>query len=263
MVWKFSFALCLMTVTCQLAMAQNASGNILTGDVKADVLKRYSGPGVIPKPDKVLIHDFAVPVGAVTTDESIAAQLHRRIMLRHGVDEDSSPEALAQQVQAAFTKALTGELKKVNIQTANIPAQKMPAAEGAMSGSNLIVEGQFVAIHEGDESKRIMIGFGRGASDIKTHVTVSSLVQGHPTVVLEFNLTSESGKKPGAVATMGVGSLAVGAAAGGVGDRKSTVEADASRMAKLVAKQLETFMVDQKWISNSPGSTSTGQHEKT
>ena len=178
-------------------------------------------------------------------------------MLRHGVDEDSSPEALAQQVQAAFTKALASELKK-----ANIPAQKMPAAEGAISGSNLIVEGQFVTIHEGDETKRIMIGFGRGASDIKTHVTVSSLVQGHPTVVLEFNLSSESGKKPGAAATIGVGSLAVGAAAGGISDRKSTVEADASRMGKLVAKQLETFMAEQKWISNSLGSTSTAQVAK-
>ena len=79
-------------------MAQNTSGNILTGDVKADVLQRYSGPGVLPKPDKVLIHDFTVPVGGITTDESIAGQLHRRIMLRHGVDEDSSPEALAQEV---------------------------------------------------------------------------------------------------------------------------------------------------------------------
>jgi hypothetical protein len=49
----------------------------------------------------------------------------------------------------------------VNIQAASIPAKKMPTAEGAVSGSNLIVEGQFVAIHEGDETKRIMIGFGR------------------------------------------------------------------------------------------------------
>jgi hypothetical protein len=256
MIRKFSFALCLMTVACQLAMGQTASGNILTGNVKADVINRYSGPAVLPKPDKVLIRDFAVPVGAITTDGSIAGQLHRRIMLRHGVDEDSSPKALAKQLQAAFTKALTSELR-----TTNIPAQKMPATEGDMSGSNLIVEGQFVAIHEGDETKRILIGFGRGASDIKTHVTVSTLVQGHSTVVLEFNLSSESGKKPGAAATMGVGSLAVGAATGGVSDRKSTVEADASRMGKLVAKQLETFMADQKWISNSPGSTSTGQHE--
>ena len=112
MVWKLSFAVCLMTMAGPLAMAQNASGNILTGDVKADVLKRYDGPQVLPKPDKVVIHDFAVPVGAITTDDSIAGRLHRRIMLRHGVDEDSSPEALVRQVQAAFTKALAGDRGK-------------------------------------------------------------------------------------------------------------------------------------------------------
>ena len=53
------------------------------------------------------------------------------------------------------------------------------------------------------------------------------------TVVLEFNLSSEGGKKPGAVTIMGVDSLAVGAADGGVSDRNSTIEVDASRMAKL------------------------------
>jgi hypothetical protein len=45
---------------------------------------------------------------------------------------------------------------------------------------------------------------------------------------------------------MGVGSVVVEAAAGGVGARKSTVEADASRMAKPVEKQLETFIADLK-----------------
>jgi hypothetical protein len=94
-----------------------------------------------------------------------------------------------------------------------------------------------------------MIGFGRGASDIKTHVTVSSFTKGKKTVVLEFNLNSANGKKPGAVATMGAGSLAVGAAVGDVGDKKETVQADASRMAKAVAKQIEEFMITQKWIS--------------
>ena len=259
MFWKSSFTLCVITIASQVTMAQNSAGNILSGNVKADVLKRYSGPEALPKPDKVLIQDFAVPAKQVTTDESIAGELHRDVMLRHGVDEDSSPEVLAQQVQAAFAKTLAGELKKANIQTVNIPSQKTSSAEGAVDGSNLVVTGEFVAINEGDETKRIMIGFGRGASDIKTHVTVSSVTQGHPTVVLELNLSSESGKKPGALATMGVGSLAVGAAAGGVSDRKSKVEADASRMAKLVAKQLEAFMADQKWISNSPSAPTAGQ----
>jgi len=255
MVWKFSIALCVLTIAGRAGMAQTSSGNVLTGDVKADVLKHYNGPEALPKPERILICDFAVPAEGVKTDKSIAGQLHRRLMQQHGVDEDSSPEALAHRVQAAFEKSLAGELAKTNIQTVSFPAQSTTSAASAVKGSALVVSGEFVAINEGDETKRIMVGFGRGSSDIKTHVTVSSVAQGHSTVVLEFNLRSESGKKPGAVATMGVGSLAVGAAAGGIGDRKSTVEADASRMAKLVARQLEAFMADQKWVSTTPAST--------
>lgn len=244
MIRKLGFAFYLVTIAGHLAMAQNSAGNILTGEVKANVLQRYSASDPLPKPDSVLISDFTVPVGDITIDESVAGELHRRLMLLQGVDEDSSPEVLAQRVQTVFAETLASELKK-----ANIPAQDMSAAEPAMSGSDLVVSGEFMAINEGDKAKRIMIGFGRGASDIKTHVTVSSVTQGHSTVALEFNLSSESGKKPGAAATGGVGAIAVAAASGG--DRNSTVEADAARMAKLVAKQLEAFMAEQKWISNT------------
>jgi len=259
MAQKFCFVLCMVGIVGQSAIAQNSSGNILSGDVKAEVLKRYSGTATLPKPEDVVIHDFGVPVGATQTDESPAGRLHRDIKLRHGGQEDSSPEALARQVQAAFAKSLAGELKKVNIPSVNVPAQEGSAAESATSGSHLVIDGKFDVINEGDETKRILIGLGRGASDIKAHVTVSSVTQGRKTTVLELDLSSKSGKKPGAAA--GMGSVAVGAAAGGVSDRKSTVEADASRMAKLVAKQVEAFMADQKWISNPP--KATGNREMT
>jgi hypothetical protein len=52
MVWKFSFALCVVAIAGQVAMAQNSAGNILSGDVKADVLKRYGGPGALPNPTR-------------------------------------------------------------------------------------------------------------------------------------------------------------------------------------------------------------------
>src|SRR5215813_514682 len=232
---RFRIASCVFAIAGTLAMAQNSAGNPLTGNAKVSLLERYSGAETLPKPDKVLIHDFTVPVGAVATDDSVAGQLHRTIMLRHGVDEDSSPDVLAQRVQAVFTKSLSEELRKVDVQTVNIPAQGMASEEGVSSGSYLVVEGDFIAINEGDETKRILIGLGRGASDIRTHVRVSSVTRGRSTVVLAFNLSSESGKKPGAIAGMGAGSLAAGAAAGGVSDRKSRVEADADRMGKLIA----------------------------
>jgi Domain of unknown function (DUF4410) len=243
--WKIRSGLCLIAMAGQVATAQNSVGNILTGQAKVEIIKSYSGSERLPKPEMVLIKDLAVPAEDITTDESVAAQLHRKRMLRRGSDEDSTPDILTQQVQASFAEALASELKQVNVQS------QRAGGDGAYLGSSLIIEGEFLAINEGDKSKRIMIGFGRGASNIQAHVIVSSLSKGQRTVVLEFNLKSDSGKKPGAAATMGAGSLAVGAVAGGVGDKKGTVQADASRMGKAVAKQIEGFMISQKWMSPS------------
>jgi hypothetical protein len=90
-----------------MTLAQNSSGNLLTGDVKAQVITRYGGPAPLPKPDEIVIHDFAVG-----------------------------------NIKTAFTKALAGELKKVNIQTTNAPKDKVAVAEGSMPGSHLVVDGE-------------------------------------------------------------------------------------------------------------------------
>jgi Domain of unknown function (DUF4410) len=121
-------------------------------------------------------------------------------------------------------------------------------AEGAIPTYMMLVHGEFTAINEGNRSKRVMVGFGRGASAVQAHVTVSPTTEVQPIVLSEFNLKSESGKRPGAAATMGIGSAAIGVATGSVGDKRATLEADASRMAKAVAKQIETVMATQKWL---------------
>lgn len=243
MLQRTCFAIYLMAMAAQVATAQTNAGNIVTGEAKVKIVSRYSGTATLPKPEKVLIQDFT-PVGDIVTDESAAARLHRHLSLRHDSDEDSTPEVLTQRVQASFSTTLIKELAKVNIQS-----ERAFDGRSAPTAPVLVVEGEFIAINEGNKSKRVMMGFGRGASDIKTHVTVSSVIKGQKTVVLEFDVNSASGKKPGAVAAMGGASLAVGAAVGDIGDKKGTVQADASRMAEAVAKQIEQFMITQKWIS--------------
>jgi len=235
---KICFVLCVVAIATHAATAQSSAGNIVTGEAKVEIISSYSGSEILTKPEKIVIQDFT-PVGDITTDESAAARVHRHLSQLHGSDEDSTPEVFTQQVQSSFSKTLIEELAKVSVES-----ERAVDNMGAPTGPVLIVEGEFVAIDEGNKTKRVMIGFGRGASDIKTHVT-----EGKRTVLLEFNLNSASGKKPGAVATMGAGSLAVGAALGDVGDKKGTVQADASRMARAVAKQIEKFMISQKWIS--------------
>ncbi len=245
MKWKLYLAIGTAVLASQLAVAQNNSGNMLTGDAKAEVISSYTGPAPLPKPERVWVKDFTI-VGDVVVDDSIAARMHRRSLLGGGSD-DATPEGVVQQIETSFSKTLTGELKKQQMET-----ERMPDGVGTIGGTYLIVEGEFIGVNEGDKTKRVMIGFGKGASDIKTHVVISLVADGRRTVVLECNLNSQSGKKPGAIIGLGGGSVAVGAVTGDVGDKKSTVQGDASRMAKVVAKQVEAVMVAQKWASPPP-----------
>ena len=249
---KVIAALLVTVMQIQWAHAQSSVGNFLTGSAKVESIEPNSKEQIVPKPDRVVIHDFTVRTGNVTLDQSIAGILRRHRLLRHGNDEDSTPQVLAQHVQAAFGKALTEQLEKDHI-----TAERSSNAKAEGGASSLVVDGEFTAIDEGSKSERVMIGFGSGASDLKTHVTVSSVTAGHSTVVLAFDLDSKSGKKPGAIPGMATGSLAVGAAKKAVGDKKSTVDADASRMAQLVAKQIESLMGDR--TAEAAGTTLAGR----
>jgi hypothetical protein len=225
-----------------ITKAQNAAEKLLVGNAKVETIQNYKGPGPLPKPDEIVVCDFAVPSDVVTMDESMAARLRRRHLALLGMNSDSSPEAVAQQVQKNFSKTLVKELQKASVQV------ERAADAGSIPANSLTVQGEFAAVNEGNKSKRVMIGFGRGASDVQAHVTVSLTTRTQTILVSEFNLNSASGKKPGAAVSMGVGSAGAAVGPGSVGDHKATVEADASRMAAAVAKQIETLMVAQKWI---------------
>ena len=230
-------------VTVAAAHAQNGPTKLLVGDAKVEVIISYRGDP-LPKPDRILVCAFTVSPDVVTVDESAAALLQQRRLRRRDANAGPSRDALAKQVQDAFAKTLLSELQKKEML-----AKIAPANDADIPAHTLIVHGELTAINQGNETKRMMIGFGRGASDVQAHVTLSLTTDAQRVVLSEFNLKSKSGKKPGAVTTMGVGSLAVGAAAGGVSDRKASVEADASRMARAVAKQIEEAMNSQKWIA--------------
>jgi hypothetical protein len=178
-------------------------------------------------------------------DESVAGRMHTRLFLHQDPDDASASTALAQQVQASFSKSLIGDLKKANIAAERADAAQAGAVQESSKAALLVVSGEVTAIDEGNKVKRVMIGLGHGGSDVQTHVVISSIVDGRSTVVLELNLKSVSGKKLGAVESVGGGSIVLNAAEGGVGDRHSTVQADATRMAKGVAKQIELFVAAQ------------------
>jgi len=164
--------------------------------------------------------------------------------LKGDAGQASDPAAVAVKVQAAFSKRLINELKKTKIRvtSADSSAASNPPAYV------LTVRGAFTAVKQGNMGARMMIGFGRGASDVKAHVIVSLVAPGSPVLLAEFDLESVSGKKPGAAATMGVGSAAASVGTSTATDSKASVEGDTTRMAKTVATEIEDLMVAQQWI---------------
>ncbi len=203
MMRRTCLVLYVVAMAARAAIAQSSAGNVVTGEAKVKIIRSYTGTQSLAKPEKVVIKDFA-PVGDIITDESAAAQIHRRLSLLHGSDEDSTPEILTQQVQANFSKTLMEELAKVNIQSERaFDGGAIPTA------TVLIVEGEFIAIDEGNKTKRVMIGFGR-APVISRHTLLSPhLLKERKLLFWNFNLSAASGKKLGAAATMGAGSVAV------------------------------------------------------
>jgi len=219
------------------ASAQNRVGTIITGRAKATVLKKYSDTQPLPKPQIVLLEDFRMTGDVITQSEE-----KRHHYLLHKQTPPLTRDELITAVQTSFALAVTDQLKKLNVdaQRAKDLSQAKP--------STLVVEGEFSLINQGNARKRILIGFGRGASDVQAHVLISLLEGDTKTLLLDSTINSQSGKEPGAVLSTSGAGFAISAVAGSMSDKRSaTVQVDGKRMGKLVAEQVSNVMRTTTW----------------
>lgn len=229
--------------------SENPIQKIVVGGADVQTIASYDGPEPLAKPGKIVIKDFIVPADSVTIDNSVAARIHKRHEFLLDVVKGSQPQTPEEVVQASFGDTVVEELAKTSFST-----ERKAEVSADLPTNTLVIQGQFTTIDEGNRSKRIMIGFGRGASDVQAEVVVLLTTKGQPIVLSQFIVNSASGKKPGAAAGMGAmgvngAAAATSVAAGSAGQGSATVEGDASRMAREVARQIEQVMVDQKWIA--------------
>jgi hypothetical protein len=155
-------------------------------------------------------------------------------------------------VSRALTATLVNEIRKLGIR-AEPATMRSPVA-----GPTLSIEGQIVSIQEGNKAKRLVIGLGSGASEVRTLTQVYEMTSedGHR-LIEDFYTTAKSSRKPGFGPMAGVGAAAGlvashAAATGGVGlatALSQTVEADVQHGAKQIAKDLAKLFVQQGWIA--------------
>jgi len=193
----------------------------------------------LPPPQTIIVQDFAPPAGGAVPDRGLGARLGRALNPTAASTEGKENAAKAVD---ALARTLVEELR-----AAGLPATRSNTVAPG-TGTVVIVSGQLLSVDEGNRTRRNLIGFGAGHSDVTAAAQVYLAHDREaPQLIQSLTADAQSGRKPGAVATAGVGAAsgrmaetaAVGAGTSAASELLSAnTEADAKRMGKEIAKNI-------------------------
>ena len=206
-------------------------------------LTRVGGAN-LPLPSRVLVKHFTIDHSVVSEYQGIMRQ------------QPANPDPVARQSEIArnVSETLTANLIH-GIRQRGFTVEVINQST-LVDDNDVIIEGQFLSVDEGSPLRRLVIGFGSGASKLETHVQVyrGSARQ----KLMEFATLADSGKLPGVVATLPVGALApagvgVGIAASsavstGMNITPSQLTSMAASSAEQAVRFLSEFFSQQGWI---------------
>ncbi len=224
---------------------------IAAGCAPTNVQQQTTTLTQLPRPDLIMVYDFAVSPDEVKLDTGLSAEL----MQKYAQHKGASPTAQEIKLGHKVAEAVADELVK-KIRSYGLWAERgfgYPYGKGKV----LMAKGQFVSIDQGNRTERVAVGLGAGRSDVQANVQVYELTPQGLKEVDTLRGTAKSGYKPGMAEMMGAGAIAghllmstvVSGAVAGVSEMTSaTVEADGKRLADKIAVDLGNFFVNQAWI---------------
>jgi hypothetical protein len=205
-------------------------------------------------PSRILVRDFAVFPTDVQLDQGIRGRVEQGLS---AASPDDQRLAAARAAASALAEALVQALRA----SPDLPVERIPPGAAPMPGRSLVVEGRLLAVDEGNRTKRVMIGFGRGEARMEAEAALWWIEPGAPPRRIEaFDGTTDSGRAPGLAASLGVGAaarrLATSAALGGgahaaiEGSRADDTD-EAKRIGTALGARVKQFCVAQGWIAAS------------
>lgn len=202
--------------------------------------------GALPQPERVLVRNFAVTLREVELDRGVGPTIWRDAQGEVG----SEP---AQRVGEAASDALAESLV-AKLNDAGIPAARA-SRTAPVDPRALTVTGKFLTVDEGNQTMRTLVGFGLGASEVRTRA--QAWLDGQ--LVAEVETNAKSGRKPGAGVTMGAGAAlgtAATAAAVAAGTTAisegllTSVQADARRTADEIGDRIIRAYQERGWLAD-------------
>jgi hypothetical protein len=192
----------------------------------------------------VIVFDFETGAADVRVVSSPGRTAARAVGL-----SVEAPDVLAQAVADVLSTQLVDQLKSAGL-TAERAAGAAPPEV-----NDLVVQGQFVRINEGSVTKRFVIGFGAGATELRTQVEVFQVTASGWEPVRQFDTVAQGARFPGAgffvaggaAAGTVVTSAIVTSGVGVVREVFASIEADARRTAEQIIKKISELSNEQHW----------------
>jgi hypothetical protein len=176
----------------------------------------------------VIVRDFLFDVAQLHTDPGLVAGREgpaKRILDR--VRPNETPEQHAARLSRLLSETIVQELVKLKI-----PARQESAVID-LPADALLMAGQFMEMDERNRLKRVMVGFGSGATEVLVQVAVYDVRQSHEQPVLVYGTGTGSKPMPGAVVTMNPYAMAARYVLSRNGDEK-----DVQRLGRQIARDL-------------------------
>jgi hypothetical protein len=230
------------TLVCLLA-ALVAAGCASTKVTNQEQL--VTGP--LPRPSMIWVYNFAATPADLPPNSTIAREFT--------VDTTpQTPEQIAagRQLGSGIAAQLAQQIREMGLPAQVVVGGEMPRV------NDIIFRGCLVSIEEGSAAKRVIVGFGKGSSELCTAVEGFQVT---PTGLRKLGygtVQSDSGKTPGGA--MGVATfiatanpvgliVSTGTKLYGEASGKSKIEGRAQATAAETTKVLKQRFQEQGWIN--------------
>jgi hypothetical protein len=211
--------------------------------------RSYIGDEQLPRPGRIIVYDFAATAADVDEQSTLVGNYHMR----------TTPQTSEEIEIGRKLGSLVAERLVTEILAMGMPAER--AHTGPEPGiGDLLIKGEFVSIDEGDRLKRMVVGFGAGAGELKTHVEGYQMTSEGLRLLGESQITDTGGKMPGMLvpvlggaATENIGTAAIVSGSMNVVQElgPESMNAAAKRTAQKIGEVLSYAFKKHGWIQQT------------
>ncbi len=200
----------------------------------------------LPRPAKILVYDFVANPADVPKDSSLTGQTAEKT-----VPMTNEEINIGRQLGSSIAAQLVQQISDMGL-----PAEK-GSPKTKLQVNDIVLRGYLVSVSEGDATKRVVVGFGYGGSELDTLVEGFQMTAQGLRKLGSGKLKAVGNKTPGGalgavtmIANANPAGLIVGGVVKGYGEisGNSKVEGLAKSTAKEIAELLQARFKEEDWI---------------